>query len=104
MTPAADTITALSTPPGESGIAVVRVSGPEAIMAVGAMFRTVAGHGVDGFEHRRLYHGRMVPGREGADGDTIDELVDRTRNGGAEIVGLLKTGSAYYAPSAAAAV
>jgi malate dehydrogenase len=33
----------------------------------------------------------------------IDELVERTRNGGAEIVGLLKTGSAYYAPSAAAA-
>jgi malate dehydrogenase len=33
----------------------------------------------------------------------IAELVDRTRNGGAEIVGLLKTGSAYYAPSAAAA-
>jgi len=37
------------------------------------------------------------------DSHTIDELVDRTRNGGAEIVGLLKTGSAYYAPSAAAA-
>jgi malate dehydrogenase len=35
--------------------------------------------------------------------DKIDELVDRTRKGGAEIVGLLKTGSAYYAPSAAAA-
>jgi malate dehydrogenase len=34
---------------------------------------------------------------------TIDELVDRTRNGGAEVVALLKTGSAYYAPSAAAA-
>ena len=33
----------------------------------------------------------------------IDELVDRTRKGGAEIVGLLKTGSAYFAPSAAAA-
>jgi malate dehydrogenase len=33
----------------------------------------------------------------------IDELVERTRNGGAEIVGLLKTGSAYFAPSAAAA-
>jgi len=37
------------------------------------------------------------------DADTIDELVTRTRNGGAEIVGLLKTGSAYFAPSAAAA-
>ena len=32
----------------------------------------------------------------------VDALVDRTRNGGAEIVGLLKTGSAYYAPSASA--
>ncbi len=33
----------------------------------------------------------------------IDEIVTRTRNGGAEIVALLKTGSAYFAPSAAAA-
>ncbi|HKF57280.1 MAG TPA: malate dehydrogenase, partial [Blastocatellia bacterium] len=33
--------------------------------------------------------------------DKIDQIVDRTRNGGAEIVSLLKTGSAYYAPSAA---
>jgi malate dehydrogenase len=31
----------------------------------------------------------------------LDEIVTRTRNGGAEIVGLLKTGSAYYAPSTA---
>lgn len=37
------------------------------------------------------------------DDETIAELVDRTAKGGAEIVGLLKTGSAYYAPSAAAA-
>jgi malate dehydrogenase len=34
--------------------------------------------------------------------DRIDALVKRTRNGGAEIVGLLKTGSAYYAPASAA--
>jgi malate dehydrogenase len=34
--------------------------------------------------------------------DTLDEIVKRTRGGGAEIVAFLKTGSAYYAPSAAA--
>ena len=32
----------------------------------------------------------------------LDEIVQRTRDGGAEIVGLLKTGSAYYAPAASA--
>ena len=35
--------------------------------------------------------------------DEIDELVQKTSNGGAEIVALLKTGSAYFAPSSAAA-
>jgi malate dehydrogenase len=32
--------------------------------------------------------------------EKLDQIIDRTRNGGAEIVGLLKTGSAYYAPAA----
>jgi len=40
---------------------------------------------------------------EVADDATVERLVDRTRDGGAEIVSLLKTGSAYYAPSSAAA-
>ncbi len=35
--------------------------------------------------------------------EKLDAIVDRTRKGGAEIVGLLKTGSAYYAPAAATA-
>jgi len=35
--------------------------------------------------------------------DRLDAIVERTRKGGGEIVGLLKTGSAYYAPSAAVA-
>ncbi len=35
-------------------------------------------------------------------GSELDAIVERTRKGGAEIVGYLKTGSAYYAPSAAA--
>jgi malate dehydrogenase len=42
------------------------------------------------------------PLTELADGATIERLVQRTRDGGAEIVGLLKAGSAYYAPSSAA--
>ncbi|MGH7538821.1 MAG: malate dehydrogenase [Gemmatimonadales bacterium] len=43
-----------------------------------------------------------IPVTQLLDKTTLDSIVDRTRNGGAEIVGLLKTGSAYYAPSAAA--
>ena len=43
------------------------------------------------------------PLTDALDAATIEALVERTRNGGAEIVGLLKTGSAYFAPSAAAA-
>ena len=39
--------------------------------------------------------GRLLPKQR------IDEIVQRARDGGAEIIGLLKTGSAYYAPSAA---
>ncbi len=37
------------------------------------------------------------------DEDRLNKIIERTRSGGAEIVGLLKTGSAYYAPAAAVA-
>jgi malate dehydrogenase len=40
-----------------------------------------------------------IPITELMPADRIEALVDRTRNGGAEIVSLLKTGSAYYAPA-----
>ncbi|MEW6077796.1 MAG: malate dehydrogenase [Thermodesulfobacteriota bacterium] len=43
-----------------------------------------------------------IPITELLDKPTIDRLIERTRNGGAEIVGLLKTGSAFYAPASAA--
>ncbi len=44
-----------------------------------------------------------VPVADLIEKDRLEEIVQRTRDGGAEIVKLLKTGSAYYAPSAAAA-
>jgi len=44
-----------------------------------------------------------IPITELMDQATVDRLVQRTRDGGAEIVKYLKTGSAYYAPSAAVA-
>lgn len=43
-----------------------------------------------------------IPVTQLIDQTTLDKIVDRARNGGAEIVAYLKTGSAYYAPSAAA--
>jgi malate dehydrogenase len=43
-----------------------------------------------------------VPVSQFLDQARLNTIVDRTRNGGAEIVAFLKTGSAYYAPSAAA--
>ena len=44
-----------------------------------------------------------IPIRQLMDEETLNRLVDRARHGGAEIVALLKTGSAYYAPAAATA-
>jgi malate dehydrogenase len=43
-----------------------------------------------------------IPVSQLLDKAKLDKIVERTRNGGAEIVALLKTGSAYYAPSSAA--
>jgi malate dehydrogenase len=62
----------------------------------------LGGHGDTMVPLPRLTNVSGIPLPELLDQATIDRLVDRARNGGAEIVKYLKTGSAYYAPSSAA--
>ena len=62
----------------------------------------MGGHGDTMVPLVRLTNVAGIPLTELMDQASIDKIVDRTRNGGAEIVKYLKTGSAYYAPSAAA--
>ena len=61
----------------------------------------LGGHGDDMVPLVRLTSVAGIPLSELLPMDKIDAMVDRARKGGAEIVKLLKTGSAYYAPSAA---
>ena len=61
----------------------------------------MGGHGDTMVPLVRLSNVAGIPLTELLDQATLDRLVDRARNGGAEIVKYLKTGSAYYAPSAA---
>lgn len=66
------TIAALSTPAGESGIAVIRISGAETLLILSALFRTMSGAPHPGaWEHRRLYHGVVCSSA----GEAIDEAV-----------------------------
>ncbi|MBP2680603.1 MAG: tRNA uridine-5-carboxymethylaminomethyl(34) synthesis GTPase MnmE [Candidatus Krumholzibacteriota bacterium] len=66
------TVAALSTPAGESGIAVVRLSGPDALEILRKVYRTTGSSPHTGaWEHRRLYHGFL----QGAGPDAIDEVV-----------------------------
>jgi len=62
----------------------------------------LGGHGDTMVPLVRLSGVSGIPLTELMDQATLDAIVTRTRNGGAEIVKYLKTGSAYYAPSAAA--
>ncbi len=69
----------------------------ESVMAL-----VLGGHGDTMVPLVRLTSVSGIPLTELLDQAAIDKLVQRTRDGGAEIVKYLKTGSAYYAPSAAA--
>jgi malate dehydrogenase len=61
----------------------------------------LGGHGDTMVPLVRFTNVAGIPVTELIDAETLDKIVDRTRNGGAEIVKYLKTGSAYYAPSSA---
>jgi malate dehydrogenase len=61
----------------------------------------LGGHGDDMVPLPRYSNVAGIPLPDLLSKDRIDAIVERTRKGGAEIVALLKTGSAYYAPSAA---
>jgi malate dehydrogenase len=62
----------------------------------------LGGHGDDMVPLPRYSTVAGIPLPDLLPADRIESIVQRTRKGGAEIVNLLKTGSAYYAPSAAA--
>ena len=61
----------------------------------------LGGHGDTMVPLVRFTNVAGIPITELLDAETLEKIVDRTRNGGAEIVKYLKTGSAYYAPSSA---
>ncbi|MCL0074866.1 malate dehydrogenase, partial [Thermodesulfovibrionales bacterium] len=61
----------------------------------------LGGHGDDMVPLVRYTYAGGIPIEKLISREQIDAIVDRTRKGGAEIVGYLKTGSAYYAPAAA---
>ena len=64
----------------------------------------MGGHGDDMVPLPRYSTVAGVPLSDVLSQDEIDEIVDRTRHGGVEIVGHLKTGSAYYAPAKSTAI
>ena len=64
----------------------------------------MGGHGDDMVPLPRYSTVAGVPLTDVLTDDEISEVVDRTRHGGAEIVGYLKTGSAYYAPAKSTAI
>lgn len=74
-------------------------------LSIGEVHATVlGGHGDLMVPLPRYSTVNGIPITELLDPHTIDRLIERTRNGGAEIVNLIQTGSAFYAPSSSAAL
>jgi tRNA modification GTPase len=70
MSAKTDTIAAIATPPGAGGVAIIRVSGPDAIEIVNRVFVRRDGKGI--MEPRRVYVGRL---HDRVGGKVIDEVV-----------------------------
>ncbi|HKW14180.1 MAG TPA: tRNA uridine-5-carboxymethylaminomethyl(34) synthesis GTPase MnmE [Candidatus Krumholzibacteria bacterium] len=95
---ATDTIAALATPVGESGIAVIRISGPQALDVLSRVMRQPSGRPFEAWEHRRLYHGYFVETSEarvdevmasvmrGPDSYTGEDVVEISCHGGLAVV------------------
>ena len=66
-----DTIAAIATPPVPSAIGILRLSGPEAIAAAGAVFRAASGRPLAEYPSRHLVYGTLL----GPDGAAIDQVL-----------------------------
>jgi len=69
VTQKSDTIAAIATPPGTGGIGIIRISGPEALSILFALFRPVGDHKI--FQSHKLYYG-VVHNRSGR---VLDEIL-----------------------------
>ncbi len=65
-----DTIAAIATPPGEGGIGIIRLSGPDAVSIAAKLFQPTQSIDLQTAESHRLYYGHMV-----VDGETLDEVL-----------------------------
>lgn len=65
-----DTIVAISTPPGEGGVGIVRLSGPDAIVVASAIFRSSKGRSLEE-PGRSVFHGHIL----GPEGAPVDEVL-----------------------------
>jgi tRNA modification GTPase len=70
VTDTSDTIVAISTPPGEGGVGIVRLSGPEAIVIASAIFRSSKGRNLEDAD-RSVFHGHIL----GPEGAPVDEVL-----------------------------
>ncbi|RMG00033.1 MAG: tRNA uridine-5-carboxymethylaminomethyl(34) synthesis GTPase MnmE, partial [Nitrospirae bacterium] len=67
-----DTIAAISTPPGEGGIGIVRVSGGDSINVVGRLFRAKSGKDISEFPSHSIHYGWII---DPSDGAPVDEVL-----------------------------